>query len=224
MPQRILVFDVNGTLLDLVGLDALFQSAFGGADARAEWFEQLLKSSMVWTMSGRYRDFTALGRAALQLLAARRGIALADDQEERIVGRVRQLPPYADAKPALTRLKAAGFRMAALTNSAPAVASAQLEHAGLAAYFEQILSVDEVKRFKPAPEPYTMAARRLGAAVTDLRMVAAHGWDVFGAMAAGCAGAFVARGGAAFDPLAPPPDITEPTLDAIADAIVQVDG
>jgi 2-haloacid dehalogenase len=73
-------------------------------------------------------------------------------------------------------LKKAGLRLAALTNGTPKGARSQLEHAGLTEYFEQIFSVDEVKRFKPAPEPYRMAAQRLAVEPQEVRMVAA--WDI----------------------------------------------
>lgn len=224
MPQRVIVFDVNETLLDLRSLDQPFQDAFGNTQAKSQWFAQLLHLAMTATIVEDYRDFSALARAALELIAARHGQSLAEDQIKRILEQMRHLRPRADARPALERLQAAGFRLAALTNSAPAVAQAQLNNADLASFFEAILSVDETRRFKPAPAPYRMAARHLQVKISDLRMVAVHDWDIIGAMAAGCRGAFVARGGIAFNPLAPQPDVCEPTLEAIAEAIVRVDG
>lgn len=137
---------------------------------------------------------------------------------------MQQLAPHGDARPALERLRAGGFRLAALTNSAPSVARAQLRYAALDGFFEAILSVDEARRFKPAPAPYRMAARHMRVSMPELRMVAAHDWDIIGAMAAGCQGAFVARGGGAFPALAPQPDVCEPDLNAVAEAIIRTDG
>jgi 2-haloacid dehalogenase len=93
----------------------------------------------------------------------------------------------------VSRLRQTGFRMAALTNSTAKVAAAQLQHAGLRDFFEQALSADMAKRLKPAGEAYHMAAQRLGVQPAEIRMIAAHAWDVTGAMRAGCAAAFVAR-------------------------------
>lgn len=224
MPERIIVFDVNETMLDLAALDEPFRDVFGSADAKTQWFGQLLNLAMTATIVGRYQDFSAQGRAALSMLAARRGVTLSEQEIAHIVGRMKALPPHADAQPALKRLQQAGFRLAALTNSAPAVAVAQLKHAGLAPYFEAILSVEMAHRFKPAPEPYQMAARHLGVTTAGIRMVAVHDWDITGAMAAGCRGAFVARGGLQFNPLAPQPEISEPTLAGVAEAIIRLDG
>jgi hypothetical protein len=80
----------------------------------------------------------------------------------------------------------------------------------------QVLSVEEVRRYKPAPEPYHMAAERLGVDPSDVRMVAAHDWDVWGAMQAGCEAAYVARTAMPFV-LGRPPDVTGPDLSAVAE-------
>lgn len=223
MPRHVIVFDVNETLLDLAALDAPFNDAFGNADARPRWFAQLLNLAMTSVITGTYHDFSELGRAALHMVAARQGVTLSDPAVRRIVERMQHLPPHPDAVPALNTLKGAGFRLAALTNSAPRMARTQLANAGLTDYFERILSVDEVQCFKPAPQPYRMAAERLDVTTTEMRMVAAHDWDIIGAMTAGCAGAFVARASSVFNPLAREPDVTGPGLEIVADKIRQVD-
>jgi 2-haloacid dehalogenase len=103
------------------------------------------------------------------------------------------------------------------------VARAQLDHAGLSGAFELVLSADAVRRLKPAPEPYRMAAERLGVAVGEVRLVVAPAWDVAGAARAGCATAFVARPGKVPDPLVEPPEIIGPDLAEVADRILAAD-
>jgi 2-haloacid dehalogenase len=102
----------------------------------------------------------------------------------------------------------------------PSVAEAQLRSAGLMSYFEQILSADTVRRLKPAREPYLMAAKSLGVTPSMMRMVAAHAWDVAGALRAGCAAAFVARPGQVMDPLVPTPDVVGTDLREVAEQIL----
>jgi 2-haloacid dehalogenase len=115
----------------------------------------------------------------------------------------------------------AGLRLAALTNSAPAAAETQLSNAGLKEFFEQIISVDAVKRYKPAPEPYRWAAERLGVHIGDMRLVAAHDWDVAGAMTAGCKAAFVARPGMVLNPLMPRPDVIGKDLTEVTQRLLE---
>lgn len=156
------------------------------------------------------------------LAAARDHLSLA---QQRIVqiGAIRALPAHPEVADSLARLQHAGLRLAALTNSTLAVATEQLTRAGLADSFEQILSADMVRRLKPAPEPYLMAAERMGVAIGAIRMIAAHAWDIAGALRAGCAAAFVARPGMVLDPLVPPPDIIGANMREVADQILAVE-
>jgi 2-haloacid dehalogenase len=115
------------------------------------------------------------------------------------------------------------MRLAALTNSTLQVAETQLTNAGLRDLFEQVFSADQAQRLKPAPEPYQMTAQKMGVPIQQVRLVAAHAWDIAGAMRAGCAAAFIARPGAVLDPLVPKPDIIGADLIEVAEQILRVD-
>ena len=203
-----LVFDVNETLLDLAGLDGLFERRFGDRAVRREWFSQMLHAALVATVTGRYLPFGEHGSGALATVAGRHGVELRGDDGRALREGMLGLPPHPDARPALERLRAGGVRLAALTNSTLEVAEAQLSNAGLGGLFDTILSADSVQRLKPAREPYAMAAERLGIAQDELVLVAAHGWDVAGALAAGARAVFVARPGQGLLPGAPAPERT----------------
>ncbi|HEX8131879.1 MAG TPA: haloacid dehalogenase type II [Actinomycetes bacterium] len=218
--RRVQVFDVNETLLDLAAMDPHFQRIFGDAGLRVTWFTQMIQSALVATVTGAYRQFGTLAMAALEMTAEQAGIELGDDDGQAIAAQMRQLPAHPEVAGALRRLRDAGLRLAALTNSTEEVARAQLEHAGLIDAFELVLSADAVRRLKPAPEPYLMAAERLGVPVGEVRLIAAHAWDVAGAATAGCATAFVARPGKVLDPLVERPEIVGVDLAEVADAIL----
>ena len=217
---RVILFDVNETLLDLRALDPIFAEMFGEAKVRQAWFAQVLQSAMTLTLTGGYADFSAVGAAALAMIGTRTGVTVDDALTRRVGAAMRQLPPHPDAAPALARLRAAGLRLATLTNNPPVVVEAQLAAAGIRNVFSAVLTVDAVRQFKPAPAPYQHAATALGVPISEVRLVAAHGWDVAGAMAAGAAAAFVARPGQALEPLAPALDIIGADLSEVADAIL----
>jgi 2-haloacid dehalogenase len=207
----VVAFDVNETLLDLRALDPLFERGLGSAALRGPWFAQMLQLALVGGLTGRYVDFTAAQRAALAMLAEREGIAVAEADAEAIVDGMRRLPPHDDAAEAL----------AALTNSPLDVAEEQLAGAGLRERFEAVLSADEVRALKPAPAPYRLVAERLGVPIGDVRLVAAHAWDVAGALAAGCTAAFVARPGMVLSPLGERPDVIGSDLLEVAEQILR---
>ena len=220
---RICVFDVNETLLDLGALDPHFERVFGDAGVRGAWFGQLLQSALVATVTDAYSDFGKIGAAALEMTAERQGVTLSDEDKEQILGGMRELPPHPEVAESLSRLREAGLRLATLTNSTQQVAEAQMETSGLRGYFEHLLSADAVGRLKPAPEPYRMAAETLGVDVGEIRLVAAHAWDVAGALRAGCAAGFVARPGMVLDPLVRRPDVVGADLREVAERILQVE-
>ncbi|MFC2029573.1 haloacid dehalogenase type II [Chloroflexota bacterium] len=184
MPE-VVVFDVNETLLNLGVLDLHFERAFGDASARQQWFAQVLQSALVVTVMDRYVDFGTIGAAALEMTAARRGVSLSAGDRSAILGGMLTLPPHPEVRESLARLRAAGIRLATLTNSTAEVAEAQLTNAGLIDCFDRVLSVDSVRQFKPAARTYRMAAAELGVEAPGLRLVAAHDWDVAGALRAG---------------------------------------
>jgi 2-haloacid dehalogenase len=220
---RVIAFDVNETLLDLGPLDPWFERAFGSAGLRAQWFAQMLQLSFVGGLTGRYVDFPSAQRAALTMLAETTGTQLDREDGERIVDQMRRLPPHPDAAPALARLREADLALAALTNSPLDVAQDQLAHAELADRFDAILSADQVKALKPQPEPYHMVARTFETEARDVRLVAAHAWDISGALAAGCAAAFVSRPGKVLSPLGDQPDISGAGLVEVAERIVEAE-
>jgi 2-haloacid dehalogenase len=218
--SRIYVFDVNETLLDLHALDPLFAETFGDAAARREWFTQMLQLAFVSTITNEYRDFGTLGAAALEMLAARRGVSLQRERQAVLLGGLRRLPPHPEVPASLQRLREAGLRLVSLTNSTLAVSQEQLAYSGLESFFERQFSADTVRRLKPASEPYQMVARELGVPPASLCLVAAHTWDIAGAIKAGCSAAFIARPGMVLDPSATSPAFVGADLAEIVDQLL----
>jgi 2-haloacid dehalogenase len=221
--RRVLVFDVNETLLDVGALAPRFERAFGDPRVGQEWFSNVVLYSQVAALAGPYAEFGTIARAALDMTAAAHEVSLAAEDRDGILRGLVSLPAHPDVRDGLDTLRRAAFRMVTLTNSAPAAVRQQLTSAGIADYFEESFSVDDVRTFKPAAEVYRLVATKLGVGVADLRLVAAHAWDVMGAMRAGYAAAFIERPGKALFPLAPRPDIVGRDLGEVAGRIVTID-
>lgn len=221
--KKLIVFDVNETLLSLSALDLEFQRVFGDPSRRGEWFAQVLQNSLVATITGKYDDFGKIAGVALDMTAHKYHMELLQEDRSAILSAIRTLPAHGDVRAGLDRLKDAEFRLFTLTNSPPHVVEAQLENSGLSEYFEKSFSVDAVKRFKPDAEVYLMTARELGVPAEQVRLVAAHDWDVAGALVAGCAAAFIARPGKVLNPLMPAPDVVGNDLIEVAEKIIATD-
>lgn len=220
---EVIFFDVNETLLDLTPLKESVGETLGGRPELAPlWFTMLLQYSLVSTVADRYNNFDEIGAACLRMVAKSLGLELGGDAAERCLAPMRCLPPHPDVVPALEHLRDAGFRLATLTNSSKSAVVDQMQNAGLARFFESLLSVEEVGLYKPHAHVYRWAARRVGVDVSECLFVAAHGWDVAGAAWAGMRTAFIARPGQQVFPLGPATDIAVPSFKGLPDALVEM--
>ena len=217
---RVIVFDLIGTLLDLQAMDAHFERFFGDAAVRKEWFTQTLQLAMAALLTNAYEDFGVQSDTALEITARRYKVSMLGEEKNLILSTLRKLRPFPDTSKSLQRLREAGLRLAILTNSTAQTAEAQLTFAGLRDHFEQVISADEIRCFKPAPEVYHLAARRLGVEQEQVRLVSAQDWDVTGALRAGCAAAFIARPGQVMNPFGPQPDVRGTDLIEVVERIV----
>lgn len=219
----IIAFDVNETLLDLSVLDSAFRDLLTDTSWRARWFSQMLQLSFVGGLTGQYVDFSTAQRAALLMVAAQAGVDVGDAEAEAMVRRMANLPAHPEVADALDVLSRSRLRVVALTNSPLEVAEQQLANAGIRDSFHHVFSADSVRALKPAPAPYRMVADAFDRPIEDVRLVAAHAWDVAGALAAGAQAAFVARPGAVLSPLGRQPDIIGPDIGAVVELILSRD-
>lgn len=219
-PPLVVTFDVNETLLDLAALDPLFEEHLGSATLRQTWFATMLQVAFVGGLTGRYVDFTSAQTAALHMTAARAGRTVTDVSARTIVGAMRRLPPHPDARPGIERLREAGFTVTALTNSVLDVARDQLDYADLADLFHGIYSADAVQALKPQSKAYHLVADAWDIDISGMWLVAAHGWDVSGALSAGARAGFVGRSGATPIPLGPQPEVMGSDIEDIARQLI----
>jgi len=215
------ILDVNETLSDLAPLAGRFQEMGAPGDLLATWFAGTLRDGIALAASGEYADFPDVARGTLHSLLARSdGLALPyQEAAEHILAGMGTLSVHRDVEPGLRRLRDAGVRIATLTNSSAASAEGLLERAGISDLVERNLDVAEVRRWKPAPEPYQYACRTLDVAPSAAVLIAVHPWDVHGAKCAGLRGAWLDRRGDPYPDIFAAPDVTAGTLPGVADGL-----
>lgn len=223
---KVIVFDVNETLLDLESMRASVGKAL---ENRAEllplWFSTMLHNSLVTTVTGDYHDFGKIGVASLMMVAKNNGIELSEGEAKTaIVTPLLSLPPHPDVVPGLKSLNKQGFKLVSLTNSSNNGVKTQFENAGLTQFFQARYSIEDIQIYKPDLRAYRWALAQLGVQPDEALMVAAHGWDVAGAKAAGMQTAFIARPGKALYPLAPAPDYVVDNVTELAEILQQAKG
>ncbi|MCK0132397.1 haloacid dehalogenase type II [Flavobacteriaceae bacterium F08102] len=221
---KILFFDVNETLLDLTLMKKSVGKALNNReDLLPLWFTTMLQYSLVNTVSNQYQDFGLIGAAALRMVASNNGITLSETEaKEAIVGPILSLPAHPEVKEALSQLKKAGYTLVSFTNSSNKGVETQFNNARLTEYFDTRLSVEDIGKFKPHVDTYAWAARKMGVQANECLLVAAHGWDIAGALWGNWRAAFISRPGAQLYPFAPEPEIIGSTLTPITHELIRL--
>lgn len=220
MPDIVILFDVNETLLDMEPVRKDVNRSMKSKRGFKLWFNMLLHYSLVENCTGQFHSFSEIADAALDMTATSVGIVLDSADKQTILKAMKELRPHADVKTALNVLRDAGFRLGTLTNSPNATLASQLEYADIKGYFELALSVDAVKKYKPSVECYQYAAGKFGVQPNKVLMIAAHGWDIAGASQAGLYTAFIEREGQALYPLSAAPTFKGKNLTDVTSQII----
>jgi 2-haloacid dehalogenase len=154
---------------------------------------KLFGYTWLYTSAGRYVGFESLAREAFGSAARASSAGLTERQIDYIVEGYSTLEPWPDVSPALDRLRSRGIRVALLSNLPKAVLEASLRAQRIERQFDHVLSTDQVRRFKPAPEAYAMATSAFGFGRQNIGFAASAGWDAAGATWFGFPTAWVNR-------------------------------
>jgi 2-haloacid dehalogenase len=215
-----LVFDVNETLLDMSPLKDKVNALLNNNQGFRIWFGTLLHYSTVSNNVDQYYNFTELAACTLKMTAHSLEIETSEAAIKDALSVITQLQTYPDVIEGLKLLKDNGFRLITLTNSPDKALQAQLNNSKITEFFEHALSVDSIKKYKPAEETYIWAAQKLELHPSDMMMIAAHGWDMAGATHAGLQTGFIAREGQALYTLSAEPDYQANTIFEMAKILV----
>jgi 2-haloacid dehalogenase len=185
--MKAIAFDAYGTLFDVFSVTALGEELFPGkGDALARlWRWKQLQYSMLLSLMGRHRDFWRLTEDGLVYAAKSLGLDLTPDRRARLLDAYLALAAFPDVKPGLAALKARGLRLAILSNGEPRMLEAAARSAGIIDLLDAVLSVEEVKIFKPSPRVYQLAPERLRMRPGELGFVSSNSWDIAGAASTG---------------------------------------
>jgi 2-haloacid dehalogenase len=185
VPVRGLVFDAYGTLFDVHSISIACESLFPGQGVELSrvWRTKQLEYTWLRSLMGRYTEFEAITRHALNVACRMLGLNLSQADAISLMDGYRQLSPFPEVKDTLAALH--GRKMAILSNGSPAMLKALTDHSGLTQMFKAVISVDELKTFKPHPSVYALATKYLEVDPNEIGFVSSNFWDVSGAASFG---------------------------------------
>ena len=188
---KVVAFDAIGTMFPLEPMRPSLM-ALGLPSAGLEsWYATAVRDALALTASGDFKPFVTVMEGALDQVLGEQDLAPPRAARRALLAQFKYLPARQDAKDALCLVAQARMRPILLTNGSEAGTKSLLQQAGLDRLVERVLSVEDVRLFKPRPEVYAHAARQCRVRLNRMALVAVHPWDINGAKAAGCIGAYV---------------------------------
>ena len=183
---RACVFDAYGTLFDLHAaargcIDVLGPRA---APLTALWREKQLQYTWLLAAQSRHIEFDRVTSDALDFALETLEID-SPGLRSRLLERFKTLDPFPEAGQALRRIKAAGLRLAILSNGTPLMLEAAVASANFDQIFEAVLSVEQVGAFKPHPRVYSLAVDILDLPPAAIVFISSNAWDAHAASAFG---------------------------------------
>lgn len=205
--MKTLAFDIYGTLIDPMALGEALHGMLGNQAKSFNllWRDKQLEYSFRKAAMKQFNHFSECTRQALDYCDSFFDTNLNDDQKEDLLGMYRKLPAYKETEPCLRELKAKGVEIIAFSNGKKDDLISLFEHAKIRQYFDQIVSVDEVKTFKPAPEVYELLALKSSSKKDNTWLISANSFDIIGAAACGIKTIWLKRmSNAVYDPFGIP--------------------
>lgn len=215
MKPLAIVFDAYGTLFDVhsVVLSA-GRGIPGNLRALSElWRRRQLEHTWLLSLMERYEDFSRVTESALRASIRELSLEVSEGEIQRLLDAYLSPDSFPEVAAALESLK--GIRLAILSNGTPRMIEAAVSHNRLTPFFQEIISVDRVKTYKPSPRVYALGPAALNIPAADILFVSSNAWDAAGAKAFGYRVCWCNRSGAAADDLGFPPDFTASALDRL---------
>lgn len=220
----VLGFDVYGTLVDPLAMSGPLAGVAGerASSLAARWRTTQIEYAFRPALASDYVNFSTCTRQALRYACAVEGVELDLATESSLLAAYLALPPFPEAGMALDELRSNGVQLFAFSNGTEDAVRTVLANAGLLHHFDDVVSVDSLRTFKPDPAVYRALVNRGGRPPEQTWLISANGWDVIGAKTAGLSAAWVRRNPAAvLDPWDVEPDVTAGDLRELADWLLR---
>ena len=213
-----LAFDVYGTLIDTHGMVSKLRETAGdkAEEFSRIWRQKQLEYSFRRGLMQNYESFAVCTRNALDYTCAYCKVPLIGVQKEELLDSYRTLPAFGDVEGSLKALKASGFRIFAFSNGSAEAVETLLAAAGIRELFLGVVSVEDLRSFKPNPAVYSYFLRKSGVTGAGAWLISGNPFDVIGAVSAGMRAVWVKRSPEAiFDPWGIAPTLTVSSLSGL---------
>ncbi|MEM9715593.1 MAG: haloacid dehalogenase type II [Pseudomonadota bacterium] len=180
------IFDAYGTLLDVASAARQLAQSDDHpalepiwADLATTWRDKQLAYTWLMNSMGLYRSFWEITKDALDYAVEKHNQS--SELRQPLLDLYFELPAFSEAYDVVARIKAARHPTAILSNGSPDMLSAAAMAGGFTEVLDALLSVENVKTFKPKPATYQLVCAHFNVDPNTVTFVSSNGWDIAGA-------------------------------------------
>lgn len=152
-----------------------------GLEFTKAWRSKQFEYSFLRAIADDHEDFFKVTGEALDFTAEQMHLQLTPESRARLLGAYLTLKPWPDAVAGLNRLKAAGVKIVIVSNFSSTMLRANADHARISSLFDDLVSTEVNRTFKPDPRAYELGMKRLHLQKSEIVFAAFGGWDAYGA-------------------------------------------
>ena len=225
MKIKAVVFDAYGTLFDVYSIQVLAEEFYPGkgANIAVKWRDKQIEYTRLVTQSDPhnasgsqyFRPFWELTRLSLEYTLDRLKLNRESGQVEKLMQQYAHLTPFTENLAVLQKIKAKGLTTAILSNGSMDMLRSAVASAGMGDVLDHIISVDQIRLFKTAPESYELVQQTIPVNKNEVLFVSSNAWDALGATWFGFTTHWVNRQGLPFEALSPQPHFSGSDLNSV---------
>ncbi|RLQ96757.1 haloacid dehalogenase type II [Falsibacillus albus] len=209
------IFDAYGTLFDVHSVVEKCNEFFPGkGEAISQtWRRKQLEYSFLRQLMGNYETFMTITKSALKYACAEQGAEWSEQTEQALMKEYLKLTHYPEIEDVLSRLK--DRKLAIFSNGSHDMLDPLVEQSGLGPLLDEVISIDDVKQYKPTTASYMHAIKKLNVKRDEVLLMSSNGWDISGAKNFGFHTAWINRNGLPVEELNLVPDSIYSDLNGI---------
>ena len=195
------VFDAYGTLFDVNSAAAKCKEKLGDKweNFANAWRTTQLEYTWLRSLMKKHENFWQITEDSLDHAMATFNID--KNMRNELLNLYKELSLYPEVKECLDALKSKKIKIAILSNGTPDLLKGLVESNNIQSYFDNIISVEDVKIYKPDPKVYEMPIKKYNCKPENICFLSSNTWDVSGGGVFGYNAVWVNRFNKIFDKL-----------------------
>ena len=225
---KLIAFDAYGTLFDVYSMGQLAEELFPGQGQAMTlmWRDRQIEYTRLVTMSDPnpagskfYLPFWELTIRSLRYVCKRMDLNLTEQSEKKLMDQYAKLTSFDDSLKVLKTIKEKGLSTAILSNGSREMLTTVVESNGLKPYLDQVVTIEDVRLFKTAPQAYGLLLKAFPVKKEEILFVSSNAWDALAAKWYGFDVFWVNRLGHPFEEIGEKPNYEGNSLSKVLEVV-----